>query len=343
MRAVVLEQKGKIAIRDISLAEHVGARDVRIKIDTVGVCGSDVHYYEEGAIGQFVVREPMVLGHEASGIVVELGKEVSNLEIGDRVCMEPGIPDWMSAESRSGWYNLDPAVRFWATPPIHGCLRDTVVHPAALTFKLPDRVSMEEGAFVEPLAIGVHAAEVASIKPGDRALVLGCGTIGLVTALAALAAGCSDVVVTDVLSEKLRVTGRYPKLTAIEATDEEIRHTTAKLTGGRGFEVVFDASGSARAIAQGIAAIAPKGNLVLIGMPSRPVPIDIVQLQMREATVKTIFRYANDFERAIALIASGSIDVKPMISKVFPFERSVDAFELASSHESSVIKLLIKL
>lgn len=343
MRAVVLEEKGRITIRDVAIEEQVGSRDVRIKIDSVGVCGSDVHYFEEGAIGPFVVREPMVLGHEASGIVIEAGDEVKHLKVGDRVCMEPGIPDWTSDESRNGWYNLDPAVRFWATPPIHGCLRESVVHPAALTFKLPDGVSMEEGAFVEPLAIGVHAAKVAHIEPGDRALVLGCGTIGLVSALAALAAGCSSVVITDVLAEKLRIATHYPNLIAIEATDERIRKATEDLSGGRGFDVVFDASGSAHAIAQGIAAMAPKGRLVLIGMPSHPVPMDIVALQMREASVATIFRYANDFERAIALIGSKAIDVKPMISRVFPFEKSVEAFALASRHDSSIIKVLIKL
>lgn len=138
MEALVLEKKDVLNLRDIELDETLGPHDVRIALRTVGICGSDVHYYTHGAIGQFVVREPMVLGHEASGVVVEVGAEVKHLKVGDRVCMEPGIPDPNSKATLLGMYNLDPAVRFWATPPVHGVLRPTVVHPAAFTFKLPD-------------------------------------------------------------------------------------------------------------------------------------------------------------------------------------------------------------
>jgi D-xylulose reductase len=150
MQALVLERKGELSIREIALPTELGPHDVKISIDTVGICGSDVHYYEYGAIGPFVVKEPMVLGHEASGTVVEVGHAVKNLKPGDRVCMEPGIPDPNSRASRLGIYNLDPAVRFWATPPIHGCLTPYVIHPAAYTFKLPENVSFAEGAMVEP-------------------------------------------------------------------------------------------------------------------------------------------------------------------------------------------------
>ena len=176
MRALVLEQKGDLTLRDIDVSESLGPNDVRIAVHTVGVCGSDVHYYTHGAIGPFVVKEPMILGHEASGTVVEMGSEVSNIEVGDRVCMEPGIPDPMSRASLLGMYNLDPAVVFWATPPVHGVTRPSVVHPAAFTFKLPDSVGFGEAAMVEPLAVGMHAANKAAIQPGDVALVIGAGT-----------------------------------------------------------------------------------------------------------------------------------------------------------------------
>ena len=203
MKALFLDKTDLLSLRDEPLLQPLGDNDVRIKIVNVGICGSDVHYYRHGRIGGFVVNEPMVLGHEASGTVVETGLAVKNLKVGDRVCMEPGIPDYGSRETLRGMYNLDPDVRFWATPPIHGCLRETIVHPANLTFKLPDNVSFEEGALVEPLAIGVHAAKKARVAPGDTALVLGAGTIGLVTALAAIAAGCSHVIVADSKQEKL--------------------------------------------------------------------------------------------------------------------------------------------
>ena len=148
MKALVLEKKGVLALRDIDLPLEVGPSDVKIQIHTVGVCGSDVHYYTHGAIGPYVLREPMVLGHEAAGTVVEVGSAVTNLKVGDRVCMEPGIPDLSSRASKLGIYNVDPSVRFWATPPIHGVLAPFAVHPAAFTYKLPDNVSFAEGAMV---------------------------------------------------------------------------------------------------------------------------------------------------------------------------------------------------
>ena len=215
MKALVLAKAGEIAIEDVQLAETLGPDDVQIKIHSVGICGSDVHYYQHGRIGPFVVNAPMVLGHEASGVVLATGKNVTHLSIGDRVCMEPGIPDLNSAQTRAGIYNLDPAVRFWATPPVHGCLRETVIHPAAFTFKLPDNVSFAEGAMVEPLAIGMQAATKAGIKPGDIALVIGAGPIGVVTALAALAGGCSDVIICDLFDEKLAVAASYEGLHAV--------------------------------------------------------------------------------------------------------------------------------
>ncbi|TMV70653.1 NAD(P)-dependent alcohol dehydrogenase, partial [Thioclava sp. BHET1] len=158
MDALVLEEKGRLSLRPIDLPRVLGPQDVRIKIHTVGICGSDVHYYTHGKIGPFVVKEPMVLGHEASGTVIEVGAEVTGLRPGDRVCMEPGIPDPNSRAAKLGIYNVDPAVRFWATPPVHGCLTAEVIHPAAFTYKLPETVSFAEGAMVEPFAIGMQAA-----------------------------------------------------------------------------------------------------------------------------------------------------------------------------------------
>ena len=167
-----MEEQHNLSLRDFPIErdEVTGPHDVRIKMHTVGICGSDVHYFTHGRIGDFIVRAPMILGHDASGTVLETGAEVSTLKVGDRVCMEPGIPDPNSRATRLGLYNIDPAVRFWATPPVHGIMRPTVVHPEAFTCKLPNNVSFAEAAMVEPLAVGVHAATKAQIKPGDVAL-----------------------------------------------------------------------------------------------------------------------------------------------------------------------------
>src|SRR5690606_30407462 len=203
-------------------------------------CGSDVHYYTHGAIGPFVVREPMILGHEAAGIIEEVGSAVENLKVGDRVCMEPGIPDPNSRASRLGLYNLDPAVRFWATPPVHGVLGPSVVHPAAFTFRRPDNVSYAAGAMVEPLAVGVHAVSKARLTPGAIALVTGAGPIGMVTAIAALSAGCARVIVTDVVDEKLAVARKLrPAIMTVNVRDQDLKSVVARETDGWGVDVVF--------------------------------------------------------------------------------------------------------
>jgi D-xylulose reductase len=343
MKAVVLERKAELRIRDIEIPETMGPDDVRIDIGTVGICGSDVHYYEYGAIGPYVVKEPMVLGHEAAGIVTEVGANVTSLAVGDRVCMEPGIPSPTGRATRLGIYNLDPSVRFWATPPVHGCLRPSVVHPAAFTFKLPDNVSLGEGAVVEPLAIGIHAANKARIKPGDIALVTGGGTIGTVTALAALAAGCSRVIMSDVKQEKLDLAARLGQITPVNVMRQKLAAVVNEMTGGWGVDVVFEASGNGEVMKNIFDFVCPGGRMVLIGIPMAPVPFDVVRAQAKEVTVETIFRYAHVYPRAVALLGSGKIDVKPLITDVYPFERSVAAFEYARNMKPTSVKVQIVL
>lgn len=341
MKALVLEEKGKLSLRDFDMPRTLGPRDVRIKTHTVGICGSDVHYYTHGKIGHFVVDAPMVLGHEASGTVVEVGSEVGHLKPGDRVCMEPGIPDPTSRAAKLGIYNVDPAVVFWATPPVHGCLTPEVVHPAAFTYKLPDGVSFAEGAMVEPFAIGMQAALRARIQPGDIAVVTGAGPIGMMVALAALAGGCARVIVADLAQPKLDIIGAYQGIRTVNIRDRALADAVAEATDGWGADVVFECSGAAPAIL-GLPALArPGGAIVLVGMPVDPVPVDIVGLQAKELRIETVFRYANVYDRAIALIASGKVDLKPLISATIPFEDSIAGFDRAVEARETDVKLQI--
>jgi D-xylulose reductase len=343
MDALVLERRGQLSLRDIEVRESLGPTDVRIALHTVGICGSDVHYYTHGAIGPFVVREPMILGHEASGTVIEVGHGVKKLKEGDRVCMEPGIPDPSSQESRLGMYNLDPAVRFWATPPIHGVLRTTVVHPADFTFKLPDNVSFAEGAMVEPLAVGMHAANKARIRPGDLAIVIGAGPIGMVTAMAALAGGCARVIMTDVVQPKLELARTLGAITPVNVAHQSLKSFVDEMTGGRGADLIFECSGSPKAFAGIFEPLAPGGTVVWVGMPVEPVHVDIVGAQIKEARVESVFRYAHVYPRALALMGCGAINVKPLITNVFPFHRSVEAFDFAVKMPPTSVKAQIEL
>ncbi len=342
MRALVLEEKGRLSLRDIDLPARPGPDDVRIRIHTVGICGSDVHYYTHGKIGPFVVREPMVLGHEAAGEVIETGSSVTHLAVGDRVCMEPGIPDPISRASKLGIYNVDPAVRFWATPPVHGCLTPEVIHPARFTYRLPDQVSYAEGAMVEPFAIGMQAALRAKIKPGDVAVVCGAGPIGMMVALAALAGGCARAIVSDFSAPKLDIIGAYDGIQTVNLAQSDMQTAVSAATDGWGADVVFECSGAASAILGAPKLACPGGTLVMVGMPVDPVPMDIVEMQARELRVETVFRYANVYDRAINLIASGKVDLKPLISATLPFAESIAAFDRAVEQRPSDVKLQIR-
>ncbi len=341
MKALVLEEKGKLALRDFEIPGEMGPRDVRIRTHTVGICGSDVHYYTHGKIGHFVVNAPMVLGHEAAGTVIACGDEVTDLAPGDRVCMEPGIPDPDSRASKLGIYNVDPAVRFWATPPVHGCLTPEVIHPAAFTYKLPDQVSFAEGAMVEPFAIGMQAALRARIQPGDIAVVTGAGPIGMMVALAALAGGCAKVIVADLAQPKLDIIGAYDGIETVNIRERSAAGAVNEATGGWGADVVFECSGAAPAVLAMHELARPGGAIVLVGMPVDPVPVDIVGLQAKELRLETVFRYANVYDRAIALMASGKVDLKPLISDSIPFEDSIAGFDRAVEARDTDVKLQI--
>ena len=342
MQAVVLEEKGVVRIRDIDIAETLGPGDVRIEPRAVGICGSDLHYYLEGRIGDFVVDEPMVLGHEAGGIVTEVGADAGPLAVGDRVCMEPGIPNFQSPQALSGRYNLDPEVRFWATPPVHGCLRETVVHPANLTFKIPDEMSFEQAALVEPSAVGVYSVERSGLRPGGTAVVIGAGTIGIVTALAADAAGCGKIYIIDVKQEKLDFVDSCfgDRITTINPNKRKVADVLAD-AGIPGADAVFEASGSPAVYTNITDLSAPGGVLVLIGMPPASVMIDVVALQVKEISVEPIFRYVNVFPKTVSLIASGKLRVSPLVTKRYSMKDAVDAIEYAAAQPPSEVKVMI--
>jgi D-xylulose reductase len=343
MKALVLEEKKKLSLRDYPITETVGPYDVKIQIKACGICGSDVHYYTEGGIGDFIVREPMILGHEAAGVIIEKGDKVTNLAVGDLVCMEPGIPDMRSREVREGMYNIDPAVVFWATPPVHGCLRETVVHPAQFCFKLPKGMTAAEGAMMEPLAIGIEAAKKASIKPGDTALVIGCGTIGVMCAISALAGGCSKVYISDVKQEKLDIAGSLENVIPVNTGKVNLKEFIMKETDGLGCSVIFEASGSPKVYPDFFRCARKGATVVLIGLMNGTVPIDVSFLQAQGITIEAIFRYINCFDRAVALVNAGKIDIKRFISKTFKFDDAIAAYEYAAAGHPDVVKVMIDL
>ena len=327
MRALMLHEKNRMSIEEVEPVGTPGPGQVRITMHTVGICASDVHYWTDGKIGPFVVEAPMILGHEGAGTVVEVGEGVTHLSPGDRVAMEPGVPDPTSRAVREGNYNVDPGVQFWATPPVHGCLVDEVIHPAAYTFKLPDNLSFAEGALIEPFSVGMYAATKAGIKPGDVAAVVGAGTIGIMTAIAARAGGASTVFISDVLPQKLALLDGLEGIVTVDATKEDLGERVRAETGGWGPQVVFEATGAAPAYKKLWEMPAPGGRIVLVGMPVDPVPFDIATAQSRGISLETVFRYANVYQKAIDLAATDGVDLSRFVSETFAFDDSVQAFE----------------
>ena len=234
MKALVLNSPLDLAVRDVPDPGAPGPGEVRVSVRSVGICGSDIHYYEHGRIGDFVLREPMILGHEAAGVVDAVGEGVESLSPGDAVAMEPGVPCGACRECRIGRYNLCKDVRFWATPPHDGVLAEYVLHPAALTFRLPGHLTTEEGALMEPLAVGVHACERGGVRPGCVVAINGAGTIGCVTLMAALAYGASQVIVADVIPARLERARELGAAAVVDARSESLAEAVMSATGGRG-------------------------------------------------------------------------------------------------------------
>jgi L-iditol 2-dehydrogenase len=318
--------------------------EVLVKIDAVGICGSDMHYYQHGRIGDFVVEGDFILGHESAGVVVEVGSKVKNLAVGDRVALEPGKTCGKCEFCKTGRYNLCPDVEFFATPPYHGVFTNYVAHPEDMCFKLPDNVSTVEGALVEPLAVGLHAADQGGVKLGDTVIIYGSGTIGLVTLLASKARGASKIIVVDVLENRLNKAKELGATEVINSREADVIKTVEDLTDGKGADVVIDCAAAEATVKQTVEVLKIGGTIVLVGMtPKDEIEFNFMKLQGKEGTFRTIFRYRNLYPVAINAIASGAINVKDIVSHEFDFENTKEAFDFVVNNAKDVVKAVIRI
>lgn len=319
----------------------MGDDDVLIRLQVLGICGSDLHTFMHGMAGAKAVEYPFILGHEASGIVENVGKNVLKLQKGDRVVMEPGIPCCKCEYCLKGQYHLCPELRFWAVPPYDGCLQNYVVHPADFTFKLPDSVSLREGALVEPLSVGLSAADRGNIRPGETVVILGAGCIGLVTLQAAKAHGAGKVIITDVLPTRLESAkrmGGIPVLASRKGSTEEI----ISLTGGQGAQVVVDCCGKSQTLQQSLTISRPGGRIVVVGLAQNKIEgLHMSDFIDKELSVISVRRYHNHFPVAISLIANGTVDVKHLISNEYLFKDTPSAFEDCIKNQANIVKGII--
>jgi L-iditol 2-dehydrogenase len=327
-------------VRDVRLEAREmpvpGERDVVVEVRCVGVCGSDVHYYEHGRIGEFVVEAPLVLGHEVSGVVVGHGVRATKHATGQRVALEPGVPCGRCVECRSGRYNLCSDVRFFATPPVDGAFARYVTIHEDYAFELPDTLSDEAGALLEPLAVAVWACRKGGVAPGDHVLVTGAGPIGNLVAQVASATGATRVVVADVNAARLE---RAAHGEATETLDLSGR----RLTPDDGpFDVVLECTGNEELLAAAIATARPAGTVVAVGMgPGLDARLPLALMQSREITLVGTFRYANSYGTAIALAASGRVDLDALVDASFPLEEAERALR-ATREDPSLLKVVVR-
>jgi L-iditol 2-dehydrogenase len=311
MRVSVLHPGGRMTIETRAVPTP-DPDDVLIAVAAVGVCGSDTHYLRHGRIGEFEVTAPIVLGHEASGRIVAVGDGVSAARIGERVSIEPQRPEPFSPETLRGEYNLCPGMRFYATPPIDGALAEFVTIGSAFAHAVPDSVSDEAAALFEPLSVGIAALRKAGVGLGGSVLIAGAGPIGLLCAQVARASGVARIVVTDPDPQRRSVAASLGAGSALDPWADV----------GTGFDAFIDASGAPAAIESGIPAVRPGGRIVLVGMGVDRLELPVSLIQARELILTGVFRYANTWPTAIALAASGAVDLDAMVTARFPLDEA---------------------
>jgi L-iditol 2-dehydrogenase len=317
MRVAVLVEPGRIEMEQRPVPRPAPG-DVLIRVSSVGVCGSDTHYYRHGRIGSFVVEAPLVLGHEAAGTIVGVGESVDPSRIGQRVSIEPQRPDPESAETRRGDYNLCPHMRFFGTPPVDGALCDYVTIGATFAHPVPDTVSDDAAALCEPLSVGIAALRKAGIGKGSRVLVAGAGPIGIVVVQLARAYGATDIAVSDPDGSRRNQARANGATVTLDPAADEL---------GCDFDAFIDASGAHAAVTTGVRALRPAGTAVLVGSGAESMDLPTQLIQNRELTLTGVFRYANTWPEAIALVESRRVDLDSMVTARFPLERTAQALD----------------
>jgi L-iditol 2-dehydrogenase len=333
MRAAVLRGAGDVGIEDRPVP-RAGPGEVVVRVRSVGVCGSDTHYYDHGRIGSFVVEAPLVLGHEAAGEVAEVGPGVTRVAVGQRVSVEPGVPDMSCQQCLAGRYNLCPNMRFFATPPIDGAFAEYVVVHEAFAHPVPDSIGDDAAALLEPLSVGLWACIKGHVTAGSRVLVTGAGPIGLVAVQTALAFGATEVIVSDVNPARLALARELGATETVDARERSVADLS------RPPQVLLECSGHPPAISEAIRALDRAGRAVLVGMGGDEVPLPLSVVQERELELTGTFRYANTWPRAIALVASGRIDLDRLVTGTYRLDQAGDAL-MAGRRDQRTVKVVV--
>lgn len=343
MKVAVMNGIGKMGFEERYIPQP-RADEVLVKLEYVGICGSDLHYYETGAIGDYVVEPPFVLGHEPGGVVVEVGANVQHLKVGDGVALEPGKTCGHCEFCKQGKYNLCPDVVFFATPPVDGVFQEYVAHEADLCFKLPENVSTLEGALIEPLAVGFHAAIQGDAHLGQKAVVMGAGCIGLVSMMALKARGVSEVYVVDIMEKRLEKAMELGATGVINGAKEDVLERVQRLTDEKGMDLVIETAGTEITTRQAIHMAKKGSNIVLVGYSkSGKMNLPMSLVLDKELTLKTVFRYRHIYPMAIDAVATGKVNLKGIVTDIFTLDEVQKAMDYSVHNKADIVKAVIKI
>ncbi len=343
MKVAVMNGIGKIGFEERAIPKPKN-NEVLVKLDYVGICGSDLHYYETGRIGDYIVKPPFVLGHEPGGVVIEAGPDVDNLKVGDRVALEPGKTCGHCEFCKTGRYNLCPDVLFFATPPVDGVFQEYAAHEADLCFKLPDNVSTLEGALIEPLAVGFHAAIQGGARAGQTAVVMGSGCIGLVCMMALKAMGVMKVFVVDIMDKRLEKALELGATDVINGGKTDAVKAVLGLTDGLGCDLVIEAAGTEITTRQAIYMTKKGANIVLVGYSkSGEMTLPMSPVLDKELTIKSVFRYRHIYPMAIEAVAAGRVNLKGIVTNEFSLDDAQKAMDYSVNNKAEIVKSVIKI
>jgi len=343
MKAMKLTGIRRMEMMEVPTPEIVNDNDVLIKMRIIGVCGSDVHYYETGRIGGQVVEYPFAVGHEGAGVTEAVGAAVTNVKPGDRIAIEPAMPCGGCDQCRAGRPHTCRKLRFLGCPKqAEGCLSEYIVMPERCCFKVSDKTTFEEAAISEPLAIGVYAVKQSIPMQGVKVGILGAGCIGLSVLLPSKAQGAQRVYVTDKIDSRLELARKAGAVWGGNPDKEDVVEKVKELEPG-GLDVVFECCGEQEALDQAIEMLKPGGKLLLIGIPpvAERVTFLIDKLRHKEICIQNVRRQNHCVQPTLDMMDRGDFDVGIMVTHRFSFEQTQAAFDLAASYEDGVLKAMI--
>ncbi len=341
MKAAVMPKPFEIELQEVSVPKAEG-NEVLVKVMAVGICGSDIHYYEHGKIGRYVVEKPIILGHECAGIVVQVGDEVSRVKVGDRVAIEPGITCGRCEYCKKGRYNLCPDVQFLATPPVDGAFVQYIKHREDFLFPIPDELSYEEASLVEPFSVGIHAAKRSKLQPGSTVAIMGMGPVGLTAIAAVKAFGASKIIVTDLERNRLEAAKRLGATHVINVLEQDPNEEIDRITDGKGVDVAFETAGNPKALQSALKALKRGGKMAIVGLPPQDeIALNIPLIADYELDIFGIFRYSNTYEQGIEFLSSQNFQLDSLITDRFTLEQTKEAMERARLNKKESLKVIV--